>query len=40
MDYEQRISDMRKEKAETEKKINSLVDSLVEMGDIALPRLM
>ena len=33
MDYEQRISDMRKEKAETEKKINSLVDSLVEMGD-------
>jgi DNA invertase Pin-like site-specific DNA recombinase len=33
MDYEQRLSDMRKEKAETEKKINSLVDSLVEMGD-------
>ena len=33
MDYEQRLTDMRKEKAETEKKINSLVDSLVEMGD-------
>lgn len=33
MDYEQRLSDMRKEKAETEKKINSLVDSFVEMGD-------
>lgn len=33
MDYEQRLSDMRKEKTETEKKINSLVDSLVEMGD-------
>ena len=33
MDYEQRLDDMRKEKAETEKKINSLVDSLVDMGD-------
>lgn len=33
IDYEQRLSDMRKEKSETEKKINSLVDSLVEMGD-------
>ena len=33
MDYEQRLDEMRKEKAETEKKINSLVDSLVDMGD-------
>ena len=33
MDYEQRLDDMRKEKTETEKKINALVDSLVEMGD-------
>ena len=33
MDYEQRLDDMRKEKAKTEKKINSLVDSLVDMGD-------
>ncbi len=33
MDYEKRLDDMRKEKAETEKKINSLVDSLVDMGD-------
>ena len=33
MDYEQRLDDMRKEKIETEKKINSLVDSLVDMGD-------
>ena len=33
MDYEQRLDDMRKEKAETEKKINSLVDSLVDTGD-------
>lgn len=33
MDYEQRLDDLRKEKAETEKKINSLVDSLVDMGD-------
>ena len=33
MDYEQRLDDMRKEKAETEKKINSLIDSLVDMGD-------
>lgn len=33
MDYEQRLFDMRKEKAEIEMKINSLVDSLVEMGD-------
>lgn len=32
MDYEQRLDEMRKEKAETEKKINSLVDSLVDMG--------
>ncbi len=32
-DYEQRLYDMRKEKAETEKRINSLVDSLVDMGD-------
>ena len=31
MDYEQRLDDMRKEKAETEKKINSLVDSLIDM---------
>ena len=33
MDYEQRLDDMRKETADTEKKINSLVDSLVDMGD-------
>ena len=33
MDYEQRLDDLRKEKAANEKKINSLVDSLVEMGD-------
>lgn len=33
MDYEQRLDDMRKEKAETEKKINSLIDSLADMGD-------
>lgn len=33
MDYEQRLDDMRKEKAETEKKINSLIDSLVDMSD-------
>ena len=33
MDYEQRLDEMRKEKAETEKKINSLVDALVDMGD-------
>lgn len=32
-DYEQRLDDLRKEKAATEKKINSLVDSLVEMGE-------
>lgn len=39
MDYEQRLDDMRKEKAETEKKINSLVDSLVDRVT-AQPRLM
>lgn len=33
MDYERRLEDIRKEKAETEKKINSLVDSLADMGD-------
>ena len=33
MDYEQRLNDMRKEKADTEKKINSLVDSLADIGD-------
>ena len=33
MDYERRLEDMRKEKAETEKKINALIDSLTEMGD-------
>lgn len=33
MDYEQRLDDLKKEKAANEKKINSLVDSLVEMGD-------
>lgn len=32
MDYEQRLDDLRSEKADTEKKIHSLVDSLVEMG--------
>lgn len=32
-DYEQRLEDMRKEKSDTEKKINALVDSLAEMGD-------
>lgn len=31
--YEQRLDDMRKQKAETEKKINSLADSLADMGD-------
>ncbi len=33
MDYEQRLDDMRKEKTETEKKIDSLIDSLADMGD-------
>lgn len=33
IDCEQRLDDMRREKTETEKKINSLVDSLTEIGD-------
>lgn len=33
MDYEQRLSDTQKEKVQTEKKINSLVDSLADVGD-------
>ncbi|MCI8466093.1 MAG: recombinase family protein [Lachnospiraceae bacterium] len=32
-DYEQHLDDMRRKKAEIEKKINSLVDSLVDMGE-------
>ncbi len=33
MDYEQRFDHMRKEKADIEKKIHSLVDSLADIGD-------
>ncbi len=33
MDYEQKLDELRREKAETEKKINSLVDSLATMGN-------
>lgn len=33
MDYEQRLDEMRKEKEELEKKINSLVDSLADFGN-------
>lgn len=35
MDYEQQLNGIRKEQAETERKINALVDSLADMGESA-----